>query len=133
MRKILRSQDLWEFVIVGYPKTANQATEMALTNAKQILLKENRKKENKSQSLIQQGLTQTIFLKVSSLVSSKKSWNTLETSYQGVSKVKIVKFHNLRRDFENLKMKDSESVDSFMTHFMNVVNHLRKYGEDLSD
>jgi hypothetical protein len=106
---------------------------MALTNAEQILLKENRKKENKSLSLIQQGLTETIFLKVSSSVSSKKAWNTLETSYQGVSKVKTVKVQNLRRDFENLKMKDSESVDSFMTQFMNVVNQLRKYGEDLSD
>jgi hypothetical protein len=68
---------------------------------------------------------------VSSVVSSKQAWDTLETSYQGVSKVKTVKVQNLRRDFENLKMKDSESVDSFMTQVMNVVNQLRKYGDDL--
>ena len=28
-------------------------------------------------------------------------------------------------------MKDSETVDSFMTQVMNVVNQLRQYGEDL--
>jgi len=38
----------------------------------------------------------------------------------------------LRRDFENLKIKDNESNDNFMTQVMNVVNQLRKYGEDLS-
>jgi lipoate-protein ligase A len=39
---------------------------------------------------------------------------------------------NLRRDFENLKIKDNGSIHSFMTQVMNVVNQLRKYGEDLS-
>jgi hypothetical protein len=64
---------------------------MALTNAKKILLKENRKKENKALVLIQQGLTETIFLKVSSAVSSNQAWDTLENIYQGVSNVKNVK------------------------------------------
>ena len=44
-----------------------------------------------------------------------------------------VKLQNLRRDFENLKMKDIETVDCFMTQVMNVVNQLRQYGEDLPD
>ena len=66
-------------------------------------------------------------------MSSKKAWDTLETSYQCVSKVKTVKVHNLRRDFENLKMKDNELVDSFMTQVINVVNHLRQYGKVLLD
>ena len=54
--------------------------------------------------------------------SSKKSWDTLETCYQGVTKVNNVKLQNLRRDFENLKMKEREIVDNFMTQVMNVVN-----------
>jgi hypothetical protein len=37
-------------------------------------------------------------------------------------KVNTVKVQNLRRDFENMKMKDNESIDSFMTQVMNVVN-----------
>jgi hypothetical protein len=81
---------------------------MSLTNVENIFLKEKRKKDKKSFSLIQQGLTERIFLKVSSVVSSKKSWDILQTRYQVVSKVKIVKVHNLRRDFKNMKMKDNE-------------------------
>ena len=70
---------------------------------------------------------------MSSLVSSKKDWDTLEIIYHGVTKVNIVKLQNLRRDIENMKIKDNESVDSFMNQVMNVVNQLRRYGEYLSD
>ena len=124
MRIILRAQDLWEFVMIGYPEPANQAAELALTNAERVLLKENWKKDNKALGLIQQGLSESIFPKISSVESSKKAWDTLETCYQGVTKVKNVKLQNLRRDFENLKMKDSETVDNFMTQVMSVVNQL---------
>jgi len=77
--------------------------------------------------------SESIFPKISSAESSKKAWDTLETCYQGVTKVKNVKLQNLRRDFENLKMKDNETVDNFMTQVMSVVNQLRQYGEDLPD
>ena len=54
----------------------------------------------------------------------------LETCYQGVTKVNNVKLYNLTREFENLKMKDSETIDNFITQVMSVVNQLRQYGED---
>ena len=77
-------------------------------------------------------MSESIFPKISSAESSKKAWDTLETCYQGVSKVKNVKLQNLRRDFENLKMKDTDTVDFFMTQVMNVINQLWQYGEHLS-
>ena len=111
----MRSQDLWTYVIDGYPEPVDAATKLALSNADRVLLKENRKKDNKDLGLIQQGLNEAIFMNIASVSSSKMAWDILETSYQGVSKVKTVKLQNLRRDFENLKMKDNESVDTFMT------------------
>ena len=66
MRTILRAQDRWEFVTIGYPESADQASELALSNAERVLLKENRKKDNKSLGLIQQGLSESIFPKISS-------------------------------------------------------------------
>jgi hypothetical protein len=61
------------------------------------------------------------------------AWDILETCYQGVSMVKIFKLQNLRRDIENLKMKDNESVDTFMTQVMSVVNQLRQYADDVEN
>jgi hypothetical protein len=46
---------------------------------------------------------------------------------------KTTKLQTLRRSFKNLKMKDSESIDQFMTQMMNVVNQLRTHGEDIID
>ena len=91
MRTILHAQDLWEFVTIGYPEPTHQAVELALSNAERVLLKENWKKYNKALGLIQQGLSESIFPKISSAESSKKAWDTLETCYQCVIKVKNVK------------------------------------------
>ena len=125
MRTILHSQDLWTYVIDGYAEPTDVAVELALSNANCVLLKENMKKDNKALGLIQQGLNEAIFMKIASAAFSKMAWDILETSYQGVSKVKTVKLQDLRRDFENLKMKDNESVDTFITQVMSVVSQLK--------
>ena len=70
MRTILRSQDLWLYVSDGYAEPADAAAELALTNAERVLLKDNRKKDNKALGLIQQGLNESIFIKISSVASS---------------------------------------------------------------
>ena len=41
MRTIPHSQNLWEFVTIGYLEPADQVAELALTNAERVLLKEN--------------------------------------------------------------------------------------------
>jgi len=95
MRTILRSQDLWSFVTDGYADPTKQVAELALTNVECDLLKENKNKDNKALGLIQKGLNESNFTIVSSAESSKKAWDILESCYQGASKVKIVKLHNL--------------------------------------
>jgi hypothetical protein len=121
-RMIFHSQDLWTYIIDGYVEPVDAAAELALPNVGHVLLKENRKKDNKALGLIQQGLNEAIFMNIASASSSKMAWDILETNYQGVSKMKTVKLQNLRRDFKNLKMKDNESVNTFMTQVMSVVN-----------
>jgi hypothetical protein len=46
----------------------------------------------------------------------------LQTSYQGMDKVKTSKLQIVRSDFENLSMKDTNSVDSFYTHVIGLIN-----------
>ena len=40
---------------------------------------------------------------------------------------------NLRREFESLKMKDSETIKEFSDKLMKVVNQIRLLGEELND
>ena len=64
MRTILRAKDIWDFVTLGYPEPTNEAAELALSIAERVLLKENRKTNNKNIGLIQQGLSESIFPKI---------------------------------------------------------------------
>ena len=65
--------------------------------------------------------------------NAKNAWDTLETSYQGFDKVKTSMLQILRRDFESLSMKDIESVDSFYTRVVGLINQLKSHGEAIED
>ena len=62
-----------------------------------------------------------------------KAWDTLETTYQGLDKVRTSKLQILRRDFESLSMKDSETVDTLYTRVVGLINQLKSHGEDIED
>jgi uncharacterized protein (UPF0371 family) len=50
-----------------------------------------------------------------------------------MDKVKTSKLQILRRYFETLSMKDSDSVDSFYTHVIGLINHIKSHGETIED
>ena len=56
-----------------------------------------------------------LFPRVETTIIAKNVWDTLETTYQGLDKVKTSKLQILRRYFESSSMKDSETVDTFYT------------------
>ena len=57
----------------------------------------------------------------------------METAYQGLAKVKTSKLQILRRDFESLSMKDSETVDTFYTKVVGLINQMKSHGEAIKD
>jgi transposase InsO family protein len=133
MKTLFCSQDVWDLVENGFPEPADQQAYQALSQAEKDLLKENKKKDSKALFFIQQAMEESIFPKVAAATRSKQAWESLQTTYQGTSKVKTTKLQILRRDFENLQMKDTDSIDSFFTHAMAIINLLRSYGETVGD
>ena len=109
MRTLLRCHEVWELVTHGYVETANLEVEQALTNAQTEQLRINRKKDAKALSLIPNGLDGSIFPKILGANFSKVAWDILESNYQSITKVKTIKLQTLRMNFENMKMKESES------------------------
>ncbi|XP_059070335.1 uncharacterized protein LOC131860011 [Cryptomeria japonica] len=133
MKTSLCSQGIWNFVENGFPELANQQAYQALSQAEKDLLEENKKKDAKALFFIQQAMEESIFPKVAAARRSKQAWDSFQTTYQGIGKVIMAKLQILRRDFENLQMKDSDSIDSFVTHAMLIVNQLRSYGDTIED
>ena len=104
-----------------------------LAHAERDLLRDNRKKDSKALFYIFQVVHKSIFPRVAATMKSKKAWDTLQKTYQGMEKVKTTKLQMLRRDFETLCMKESENVDSFFAHVSGLVTQIRSHSETLEE
>ncbi|CAH1423129.1 unnamed protein product [Lactuca virosa] len=94
---LIKSQDLWEFVENGCPTEDDEA-----------LMKENKRKDAKALSIIQQAVHDTMFSKITASSTAQEAWEVLREEFHGDSKVAVVRRQSLRREFENLAMKDEE-------------------------
>ena len=104
-----------------------------LTAAERDLLRDNRKKDSKALFYLFQSLHESIFPWIETATKSKEAWDILKTIYQGMEKVKIAKLQMLRRDFETLLMKESDTIDSFFTHVIGLITQIRSHGETLEE
>eukprot|EP00253_Pinus_taeda_P019173 PITA_19173 len=50
-----------------------------------------------------------------------------------MEKVKTTKLQLLRRDFENLNMKESDNINSFFTHVIGLITQMRTHGETIEE
>lgn len=64
---------------------------------------------------------------------AKEAWEILQKEFQGNLKVKNVTLQTLRRDLENLKMGDDESIQNYYTKITTIVNEMKTFGEEISD
>ena len=75
--------------------------------------------------MIEAVMTETVFPKIAAANYAKEAWDILETNFKGTDKVHIVKLQNIRREFENLQMKENESIADFGSRNSNVINQLK--------
>jgi len=97
------------------------------------LLRDYREKDAKYLFYIFQEVHKSVFPRITSTTKSKQAWDTLQTAYQGMEKVKTSKLQMLRTDFEIHCWKESENVDSFFRHVIGLVTQIRSHGETLEE
>ncbi|XP_062088349.1 uncharacterized protein LOC133794923 [Humulus lupulus] len=125
-----RSQNLWKIVEVGF--TIPEDT-LSLSENQKKALEENQQKDSQALFCLQQAMTDDIFPRIMGVSVAKEAWDTLQEEFQGTVKVRTVKLHKLRRDFENLKMKDNETAKDYYSKIREIVNKMGAYGEIISD
>eukprot|EP00253_Pinus_taeda_P018693 PITA_18693 len=133
MKVVFASQDLWEFVEYGFEEPANEEEFNELTQAEKELLKSNKKKDSKALVFLYQAVHESVFPRIAAAKTSREAWKTLKTAYQGMERVKTTKLQLLRKDFENLRMKESDNIDSFFTQAIGLVTQIRSHGETLEE
>jgi hypothetical protein len=133
MKALFQGQDVWGIGGNGYVEPIDQTTYNCLTKAEKNVLKDQRNKDGKALFYIHQDMHESILPRVASENQAKGAWDILQTSYQGIDKVKTAKLDIVRRDFETLSMKDSDLVDSFYTHVIGLINQIKSHGEAIEE
>lgn len=133
MKTLFASQDLWEFVEDDFEEPADENEFNNLTQAEKALLKSYKKKDSKALIFLYQAMHESVFPRIPLAKTFKEAWQTLKIAYQGMEKVKTAKLQLLSRDFENLRMKESENIDSFFTQVIGLVTQISSHGEILEE
>ena len=79
------------------------------------------------------GVSPNEFHRISHVTIAKEAWQILETTYEGTKKVKDTKLQMLTTCFEELKMSEDESFNSFYVKLNEVVIGKFNLGEKTED
>ena len=79
------------------------------------------------------GVSLDEFYRISHITIAKEAWQILETTYEGTKKAKDTKLQILTTQFEELKMIEDESFDSFYSKLNEVVIGKFNLGEKTED
>ena len=73
------------------------------------------------------------FHRISHITIAKETWQILETTYKGMKKVKDTKLQMLTTRFEELRISEDKSFDSFYSKLNEVVIGKFNLGEKTED
>ena len=106
---------VWDAIEIGstkpeVAKSTSDKAALATSNA-----------NSKALNAIFCGVSSDKFHRISYIIVAKEAWQILETTYKGTKKVKDTKLQMLTTRFEELRMSEDESFDSFYSKLNEVV------------
>ena len=76
-------------------------------------------KNDVARALLFQSIPEALILQVGNLVTAKEIWEAISTRHVGADRVRKARLQTLIADFSRLKMKETDSIDSFVEKFEN--------------
>ena len=118
---------MWDAIEIGWtnPKVAKSTWDKAALAASNA--------NSKALNAIFCGVSSDEFHRISHITVAKEAWQILETTYEGTKKVKDTKLQMLTTRFEELRMSEDESFDSFYSKLNEVVIGKFNLGEKTED
>ncbi|XP_019223363.1 PREDICTED: uncharacterized protein LOC109205142 [Nicotiana attenuata] len=105
-----------------------------LTDAETRTLKETKRRDAKALAYIEQAMSEFIFPRIMRAnIKLNEAWEALREEFQGYTRVRNINLQTLRCEFENLKMKDGESLKEYCSKVVEIANQMLLYGEVVED
>ncbi|KAH0712156.1 hypothetical protein KY289_008115 [Solanum tuberosum] len=108
MKACLKALNLWEVVELGEPTVQPLRVNATLNEIKKN--DELVTRSPRSLTFIYSSLTDMMFMRIMICETTKEARHKLKEEFEGNSRVKSVRLLALKREFELLKMKDSDNV-----------------------
>ena len=120
-------ESVWDAVEIGWtrPEAAKSTWDKAALAASNA--------NSKALNAIFCGVSLDEFHRISHITVAKEAWEILKTTYEGTEKVKDTKLQMLTTRFEELKMSEDESFDSFYSKLNEVIVSKFNLGEKTKD
>jgi gag-polypeptide of LTR copia-type len=94
---------------------------------------ENEKEDARVLFYIQLAVHDTIFSKIAIATNAKEVWTTLKITFQGSTRVMVIKLQGLRRDFQTLQMNKEETMPNFLSRVQMMVNQIKVLGDTMEE
>ena len=120
-------ESVWDAVEIGW--TMSEGTKSTWDKVALVAANAN----SKALNAIFSGVSLDEFHKISHVSIAKEAWQILETTYKGTKKVKDTKLQMLTTRFEELKISEDESFDSFYGKLNEMVIRKLNLGEKMKD
>jgi hypothetical protein len=126
----LKAFDLWEIV-----ESDRQPTPLGNnpTIAQMKFFNEEKAKRFKALTCLHNAVSEEIFTRIMAFKSAKETWDKLKAEFHGDEKSRKMQVLNLRRQFEGLKMRETDTIKDFSSQISKLVNQVRFLGEDFPD
>ncbi|KAL4347404.1 hypothetical protein GQ457_17G002840 [Hibiscus cannabinus] len=107
MKLFLKASALWEIVEIGYEE---KNEDQPYTDAELKKFNDDEMKDARA---------------LSHIINCEE--------FHGDEKIRNIRLNTLRSQYDNMKMKENEDIKGYTSRFMEVVNQMKIYGEDISD
>lgn len=95
--------------------------------------KDQSMKNMKALSFLFTAVSEEIFPRIVAPTTAKEAWDKLEEEFKGSEKVRAVRLQALSREFENLRMKETEKIKDYTSRVVDIVNQIKLNEEKVSD
>lgn len=91
------------------------------------------KNDAKALRYIHQGVRRTIYPRIYGISKAKEAWEVLQQEFQGNEKVISIKLQTAWKNFDNLSMKEDETIPDFFSRVTVIVNQIKSCGDSIPE
>ncbi|CAL1381769.1 unnamed protein product [Linum trigynum] len=134
MEPIFISQDPWDIVQDGYESPQEDDEDSKKRSGKQTKeYKENAKQNASALRVIQQAVSKSIYPRIYGIKKAKEAWDVLREQFQGSEKTISIRRQSLWQQFDNLMMKETDTIKDFHLRVAKTVNQIKATGDVMEE